>query len=139
MRYDYQNKEKENAKKYQGASNFNINDGEVHDHVGINDETSCYPTIIMIYNLCITTFIKGSYNEIPDLKNDSDVIQIEIDDNQYTNIRYAYFSRTPGVIPALTQNLFAVKNNADEEKKKILARADKDSAANKELVKQLEI
>ena len=97
--------------KYQGADNYNYNDGgnEVLSNIIGYDYTSLYPSIMIGYNISVDKFIKGSVERVDDLYNDPDVIELQVSDVSY-DIRYTYFYRSPGIVTTFQQQLLKDKS-----------------------------
>ncbi len=101
------------------------------------DISSQFPTILMIFNLCLSTFIKHSPCSIPELKNDPNVNEIQVNDSTYAEIKFVYVSKSLGIIPSITKELYREKCNCDEEKDKILEKEDANSIENQKKLAKL--
>lgn len=81
----------------------------IHDYVSILDFNSLYPSIIIAYNLCYTTYVGKNINSVDDSCH-----KIEIEKNTY------YFRKSPqGIIPKLCHDLLearkAIKKQLKQE------------------------
>lgn len=103
-------------KKYQGAANFNINDGIVYSYVLGVDFTSLYPSAILYHNLCLTRYRGCSANQ----PHPKDYYIIELDDKQYPEIKYIYLDKdVAGIVNVLVDEVLAQKNESDDKLKKM--------------------
>lgn len=104
-------KKKDDIKSYQGADVIEPKQG-IHDHVICLDFKSLYPSIIILKNICYTTFLE----KLPPSAdpNEYNIIEWEDDEKKY---RYYFYKKQIGLIPEILKNLIDERRKVREELK----------------------
>jgi DNA polymerase delta subunit 1 len=102
-------KRNEDFGKYGGGFVFDPVTG-LHDNVICLDFASLYPSIIMAYNICYTTFVPPEYDDI--VKDEEcnvivfdDIVKDELGVKTAIPRRYRFIKCVPGILPRLVDHL----------------------------------
>lgn len=113
------NEEEEEEKKFKGATVLTARRGAYFEPVSALDFKSLYPSIMIAYNLCYSTFVMDEkYMNLPGVEYETIAwTQIE-DDGSKNDFSFTFVQSVKGILPDILSRLWADRNKTKREMKK---------------------